>query len=76
MELIAAAQGVWLRETGPERLGRGTAAAYRHLRERVRPLRHDRDLTPDIAAAVELIDEGTLLEAVEDAVGSDAPGAR
>ncbi len=40
---------------GPERLGRGTAAAYRQVRTRVRFLEHDRPLTQDIEAVADLI---------------------
>jgi histidine ammonia-lyase len=67
IELIAAAQGIDLRPDGPERLGCGTAAAYRLVRERVAYLEHDRETTHDMEGVVELVRSGAILEAV----GSD-----
>lgn len=68
IELVAAAQGVHLRSEGPERLGRGTAAAYAAIRERLRPVEHDRELEPDIRVVEELIEEGSILDAVVEAL--------
>ncbi|MDX1579006.1 MAG: histidine ammonia-lyase [Gemmatimonadota bacterium] len=62
VELLAAAQAVWLRPDGPARLARGTRPAYEALRERVKPVEVDRALAPDIAAIEGLIDAGILLE--------------
>lgn len=67
IETMVACQGIWLREDGPERLGRGTAAAYRAVRERVRPLEADRELTPDIETLEAAIRSGEILAAVESA---------
>jgi histidine ammonia-lyase len=63
IELLAAAQGVDLREGGVERLAPATAAAHRIVRERVRHLEADRELTPDIEALADLIRSGQLIEA-------------
>lgn len=64
IELIAAAQAIDLRPDGPQRLGRGTAAAYPLVRERVAYLEHDRETTHDVEAVVELIESGVMVEAV------------
>jgi len=64
IELLTAAQGIDLRPDGPARLGRGTAAAYAAIRERVNFLAHDRETMPDIEALADLIHSGELLEAV------------
>jgi histidine ammonia-lyase len=68
IELLTAAQAIDLRRNGPERLGRGTRAAYLAIRQRVSKLERDRELTPDIQALDELIRSGALLEAVESAL--------
>lgn len=73
IELVTAAQAVDLRPDGPSRLGAGTAAAYRAVRERVAFLDRDRELTSDIEAVDALIRSGELLEAVDRATFEDAP---
>jgi histidine ammonia-lyase len=73
IELLTAAQAVDLRPDGPARLGRGTVAAYRAVRERVRFLPHDRETAPDIEALTQMLHEGRLLSAVRDALGDTAP---
>jgi histidine ammonia-lyase len=66
-ELLCAAQGL---EFHPGlRPGRGVLAAYRHLREHVRPLGRDRTLHRDLEAVERLIQTGSLLKAVEDVCG-------
>lgn len=67
-EILCAAQG--LDFLLPLRPGRGVEAAYRHVREHVRPLGRDRTLHRDLEAVERLIRSGTLLAAVEDAVGA------
>ena len=52
------------------RAGRGAEAAYACLRRRVEPLGADRYMHADIEAALELVREGKLVEAVEGAVGA------
>jgi len=44
-------------------------AAYRHIREQVRPLGRDRTLHRDLDAVERLIRSGSLLAAVEAAIG-------
>ncbi len=63
IELLVAAQAADFR--GSEGLGRGTAAAYRLLREEVDFLEKDRILYPLINRAVDLVAGGRLVEAVE-----------
>jgi histidine ammonia-lyase len=65
VELLTAAQAIDLRPEGPSRLGRGTAAAHRRLRESVTFLDRDRQLSPDIEALAELIGSEQLVQAVE-----------
>jgi histidine ammonia-lyase len=66
-ELLCAAQGLEFR--GGLRPGRGAAAAFRHIREHVRPLGRDRTLHRDLEAVERLIRSGSLVAAVETAVG-------
>ncbi|MBI5880159.1 MAG: histidine ammonia-lyase [Chloroflexi bacterium] len=66
IELLTAAQAVDLRTDGPARLGRGSAIAYRLVRERVRFLPHDRETSPDIESLAALIHDGTLAQAVSE----------
>ena len=66
-ELLCAAQG--LEFLPPLRPGRGASAAYRHLREHVRPRGRDRTLHRDLEAVERLIRSGSLLAAVEAACG-------
>ncbi len=73
IELVTAAQAVDLRPDGPNRLGAGTAAAYRAVRERVAFLDRDRELASDIEAIDALIRSGELLEAVDRATSEAAP---
>jgi histidine ammonia-lyase len=58
LELLTAAQG--LEFLKPLRPGRGVAAAYGLVRERVEPLERDRVMGPDIEAAEALVREGRL----------------
>lgn len=66
-ELLCACQGLEFHR--PLRAGRGAEAAYRHLREHVRPLGRDRTLHRDLDAVDRLIRTGSLLAAVENACG-------
>jgi histidine ammonia-lyase len=66
-ELLCGAQGL---EFHPElRPGRGVEAAYRYIREHVRPLGRDRTLHRDLEAVERLIRSGGLLQTVEDVCG-------
>jgi histidine ammonia-lyase len=66
-ELLCAAQGLEFRHG--LRPGKGAEAAYRHIREHVKPLGRDRTLHRDIEAVERLIRRGSLLETVESACG-------
>lgn len=67
LELLGAAQGCELR--APLRPAAGSGAALRALRRQVPHLGQDRELKPDIDAAVELVASGGLVAAVEEEVG-------
>ncbi len=71
VELLTAAQGIDLRPEGPSKLGRGTAAAHRRIREAVSFLDHDRALTPDIEALANLIGSEQLVQAVRAAIDGE-----
>ncbi len=71
IELLTAAQAIYLRADGQTRLGKGTSAAYREIRQRVSALEHDRALSPDIEALTQLIASDTVIEAVEQAIGGE-----
>jgi histidine ammonia-lyase len=66
IELLVAAQAVDLR--GEITLGTGTAAAYAKVRERAPRVTDDRLMSLDIAAVRTVLDDGSLLRAVGDAV--------
>jgi histidine ammonia-lyase len=66
-EVLCAAQG--LEFLAPLRPGSGAEAAYRHVREHVRPLGRDRTLHRDLEAVERLIRNGSLLAAVDTACG-------
>ena len=66
-ELLCAAQGLEFRHG--LRPGKGAEAAYRHIREHVKPLGRDRTLHRDIEAVERLIRRGSLLAAVESVCG-------
>jgi histidine ammonia-lyase len=66
-EVLCAAQGLEFHR--PLKAGRGAEAAYHCVREHVRPLGRDRTLHRDLEAVERLIRSGTLLAAVEEAVG-------
>ncbi len=63
IELLAASQGIDLREDGPARLAPTTAAVHARIRERVAFVEADRELTPDIEVLAAAIASGALLEA-------------
>jgi histidine ammonia-lyase len=66
-ELLCGCQGLEFHQ--PLRAGQGAEAAYRHVREHVRPLGRDRTLHRDLEAVERLIRSGSLLAAVEAACG-------
>jgi histidine ammonia-lyase len=66
-ELLCGAQGL---EFHPGlRPGRGVEAAYRHIREHVRPLGRDRTLHRDLEFVERLVRSGSLHQAVEGVCG-------
>ncbi len=68
IELLCAAQALeFRRDASP---GRGTTAALAAAREVIPPLREDRVLAPDLESAAALVRTGTILDAIERAVGS------
>lgn len=67
LEVLAAAQALDLR--APLRPAAGTSAARDVVRTAVPFLDRDRELGPDVAAAVALLRSGALVRAVEGAVG-------
>jgi histidine ammonia-lyase len=67
IELLAAAEGIDQRK--PLAPSRGVAAAHDLIRQFVAPLTHDRALYLDIAAVAQLIDDDSLRENVEAAIG-------
>ncbi|HWR40188.1 MAG TPA: histidine ammonia-lyase [Patescibacteria group bacterium] len=67
IECLAAVQGIDFH--APLTPGTGTGAACRAIRRRVEHLDEDRVMAPDIQAVWELLEDGSLLAAVEAAVG-------
>jgi histidine ammonia-lyase len=67
IELVAAARGIDLR--APLRPAPATAAAIAELRVSVPGPAADRYLSPDLAAAEELLRSGSLVDAVRAVVG-------
>jgi len=67
IELVCAAAGLDFR--APLRPAAGTAAAHAALRTRIAPPGPDRILAPDLAVARDLVDNGTILTAVTEAIG-------
>ena len=68
MELMCACQAIDLMG-GKRKLGKGTKPAYDAVRGVCKTLRNDRPLYEDINRCEELLVNGTLLSAVEDAIG-------
>jgi len=67
IEMLCAAQAMDFRR--PARPGKGTAAAYDAIREVVPFMKDDRPLHPDIEAISRIVKDGSVLSAVEEAVG-------
>lgn len=67
IELYAAAQAIDFNE--PEKLGEGTKIAYEAIREKVDRLYDDRIMNVDINTCAILIEDNTILNAVEKGLG-------
>ncbi len=73
IELMAAAQAIDFRrqELGEQaRLGRGTAAAYKTIREHIPFLPEDAEMAPHMARAAQLAADGVIQQAVKEALKS------
>lgn len=68
MEILSAAQAIDLR--GKKKLGIGSEAAYKIIREHTPFVDKDRIMYKDINICEEIISKNLLVEAVEDAIGS------
>ena len=68
LEAIGAAQALDLRR--PLEPGPATRAVHDALRVRVPFMDHDREFGPDIAAGIEMVRDGSLVEAAESVTGS------
>lgn len=68
LELLAAAQALELR--APLRPAAATAAALGAVRAKIAHLDHDRELKPDVDAAIALVRSGEVLRAVEGEIGA------
>ena len=69
IELLSAAQAIYLRPDGPDRLGTGTRAVYDAIREWVPPVIADRSLAADVARLEEAVDDGKLERAAAGSLG-------
>ncbi|CCK80009.1 histidine ammonia-lyase [Desulfobacula toluolica] len=67
IELLCAAQGIDLFTN--MKAGKGTLAAYEVIRSKVDYMTEDRILASDIARVKELLQDGSIVKAVEDKVG-------
>jgi histidine ammonia-lyase len=69
LELVVAAQAVYLRAGGPEGIGEGARIAYEFVRERVAVLTDETEWNVDIEGLTEQIADGELARRVAAAVG-------
>jgi histidine ammonia-lyase len=68
VEVLCACAGIGHRR--PLTPAPATAAALEWVRRRVPPLADDRPVAPDIEAVAEMIDDGSLVRAAENALGA------
>ncbi len=68
IELLCAAQGADFR--GPDKLGKGTTAAYSLIRRVVPILKEDRVISSDIEKITKLVRSGELAKFVENALAA------
>jgi histidine ammonia-lyase len=69
IEILCAAQAL---ETGTRRPGQGVARLYAVVRGRVPALEEDRPPAPDIAAARDVVGDGTFAGVVQEVVAAEA----
>ncbi|ADL13436.1 histidine ammonia-lyase [Acetohalobium arabaticum] len=69
IELLAAVQAIDLVNPDGKNLGKGTAAAYQKVREKIDKLDEDRVMYEDINQSVDLIKEEKIIQAVEQEIG-------
>jgi histidine ammonia-lyase len=69
IEILCAAQAL---ETGTRRPGQGVARLYAVVRDRVPALEEDRPPAPDIAAARDVVGDGTFAGVVQEVVAAEA----
>lgn len=67
IQLMSAAQALDFKR--PLKAGKGTEAAYQVIRNKLEKLVNDRPLYPDIEIVTDLVRDGSIVEAVEKAVG-------
>ncbi|MBI4098809.1 MAG: histidine ammonia-lyase [Candidatus Magasanikbacteria bacterium] len=67
IELLTTAQALDFKK--PLRPGPGSLAAYQHIRQFIPFMERDRVLYPDIERTIKMVEDGSLLAAVERAVG-------
>jgi len=67
IQLMSAAQALDFKR--PLKAGMGTEAAYKVIRNKLEKLVNDRPLYPDIEIVTDLVRDGSIVEAVEKAVG-------
>lgn len=70
IELVAAAQALDICEDRHKKLGKGTQAAYDVIRKFVPTLEKDRILYKDFDRILEVVQKNTIVQAVEEAVGT------
>jgi histidine ammonia-lyase len=62
------------RAVSKARLGQGTEAAYRAVREKIEHLSQDRPLYPDLGLAAAMVHSGEIVQAVEESLGAPLAG--
>jgi histidine ammonia-lyase len=62
------------RPVSKARLGQGTEAAYRAIREKIEHLSQDRPLYPDLGLAAAMVHSGEIVQAVEESLGEPLTG--
>ena len=67
IQFMSAAQALDFKR--PLKGGKGTEAAYQVIRSKLEKLVNDRPLYPDIEIVTNLVRDGSIVEAVEKAVG-------